>query len=423
MNMPLLEILENLCETKALNAVEDNWESAMRAFPCETPVFLRKNEIIDSSRYCGLDDNEISFLIKTSEKISSDPNLCRLAWYLYWKMYLCPERLDYENSKNLPSLNASLEESAGAFYLLVLLGIVPFIKTYHKALGVPEEATKETMLEVKSLMENYKNSYGGTGICCRQLYWPQYYLHGNLFFRVGRFEYWVKPYTGAVNVYRNKKTSQIMTILNTQGLYDEDGLCDKAEERVIKKNYWQSEFRIENNCVYGTPVEPCGRAIRKTVKLLLDDWECVMEKGSIILDMHIPAGGSMTPDICAESVKRARYFYLRYFPKLNPVAIVCHSWIFSPDLPVFISKESNLLKFMNETYLYPVESPAHVGIWFFLYQEKFDAKTAPRKSSLQRAVVEHLEKGGKLRRGGMFMLLEDLEHFGTQYYSRTFTVF
>ncbi|OGV37915.1 MAG: hypothetical protein A2020_10085 [Lentisphaerae bacterium GWF2_45_14] len=422
MNITLQEILENLKEIEALPSVQDNWEEAMSFFPCSSPVFLREKEIIDSAEYCGLSGDEISFLIGTAERISLDPGLCRLAWYLYWKMYIGTARLTSEHSRKLPALSASMGEMTGAFYLLVLLGIVPFIKIYHKSLGVPDDATRETMLEVKSLMGNYKNSANGVGICRNQLFWPQYYLNGNLFFRIGRFEYWVKPYSlkNTVNVYRNRKTRQTIALLNSPAFYDEDGLRCPAAERELAKNYWQSEFRIENDRVYGTPASPDGRALRKAVELPLSEWECVMDKDAITLDMHIPAGGSMTPDACAESVTRARDFYRKYFPQLNPVAIVCHSWIFSPDLPEFMQGDSNLVKFMKETYLYPVESSAHAGIWFFLYQDKFDSKTAPRKSSLQRAAVEHLEKGGKLRSGGMFMLLDDLENFGTQHYSRNF---
>ena len=420
--MTLHELLETLKETDAIAAVQDNWEDAMKVFPSSIPVFLRKEEITDSSGYCGLSEEEADFLIEAAEKINASPALSRLAWYLYWKMYIGTERLGSGNSRNLPSLNASLGKSAGAFYLLVLLGIVPFIKTYHKALGVPDSATRETMLEIKSLMSNYKNSEGGIGICSLQLYWPQYYLYGNIFFRIGRFEYWIRPYTrNIVNVYRSRKTRKVVALLNSPAFYDGDGLRCVPAEREPSKNYWQSEFRIENNCVYGTPASPEGRAIRKTMELPLDEWECVMDKDSITLDMHIPAGGSMTPEACAESVRRARDFYRKYFPQLNPVAIVCHSWIFSPDLPEFMSRESNLVKFMNEAYLYPIESPALAGIWFFLYQDKFDPKTAPRASSLQRAAVEHLEKGGKLRVGGMFMLLDDADEFGTRYYLKNFS--
>lgn len=419
--MNLSELLENIGEPESLAFVQENWDEAMNSFPAATPVFLRKDEISSCAAYCGLAADETEFLIGTAEKVAASPELSRLAWYLYWKMYLGTTSLSPVNSKKLPSLKTSLGDSAGAFYLLVLLGIVPFLKTYHRALGVPESATVETMLEVKSLMGNYKNSEGGIGICRLQLYWPQYYLRGNIFFRVGRFEFWIRTYAKSiVNVYRNRKTRKVVALFSEPAFFDKDGLRCIPDERKASENYWPSEFKVEDNCVAGTPASPNGHALRKTVRLPLDEWECVLDKNSVILDMHIPAGGSMTPEACAESFTRARDFYREHFPQLNPSAIVCHSWIFSPDLPEFLPGDSNLVKFMNEVYLYPIESPALAGLWFFFYQEKFDPATAPRSSSLQRAALAHIEKGGKVRIGGMFMLLDDVGEFGTRYYRRNF---
>ncbi|MDH7571898.1 MAG: hypothetical protein QHJ73_20145, partial [Armatimonadota bacterium] len=58
------------------------------------------------------------------------------------------------------------------------------------------------------------------------------------------------------------------------------------------------------------------------------------------------------------------------------------------------------------------------GLWFLFFQDQFDPATAPRETSVQRAVLQFLEAGNIWRGGGMFYLTDDLEHFGTQYYRR-----
>ena len=95
---------------------------------------------------------------------------------------------------------------------------------------------------------------------------------------------------------------------------------------------------------------------------------------------------------------------------------MCCSWIFSPNLTNFLPADSNLVNFTKEVYLFPASSPRQAGIWFFFYQDKFDPKTAPRKTSLQKTLAEYLEQGGDLRVGGMFLLLDDIDKFGTQHY-------
>ena len=54
------------------------------------------------------------------------------------------------------------------------------------------------------------------------------------------------------------------------------------------------------------------------------------------------------------------------------------------------------------------------GLWFLFLQEVFDAATAPRDTSLQRAVLDYLAAGHTWRGGGMFFLVEHLDRFGTR---------
>jgi hypothetical protein len=75
---------------------------------------------------------------------------------------------------------------------------------------------------------------------------------------------------------------------------------------------------------------------------------------------------------------------------------------------------------MRELYLFPVPSTADAGLWFIFFQNTFDPATAPRDTSLQRAVLDYLAAGNRWRVGGMFFLLDDLGEFGRQHYRATF---
>jgi len=411
--------------TENMEFIKNEWDSALKTFPGKIPPFLTEAELLKSAEFCGLDAESVTAVKNGAAAITSNPVLLNFAWLIYWKMYIAPdaERLSHVHSKSLSVLEKGLGEQTGTFSLIIALGIVPFIKQYHSVLGVEEVYTKETMLEIRSLMDNYKRATGQIGIFDRQLYWIQYYIHGNIFFRIGRFEYWIKPYSSnLVNVYRHKKNHNVIALIATDKYFNDDGYCDSPAVQNPEKNYWRSKFEIKDDIVTGNPVSPEGRALRKRVSLSLDEWYCVMDKNSNVLDMHIPAGGKMDIEACCDSVKRASEFYRKYFPNIKPAAVNCHSWIFSPNLPEFMPENSNLVSFCKEVYQYPFESSCRDGIWFFFYQDKFDPKTAPRTSSLQKSMAEHLEAGKDLRLGGMFFLLDDIEHFGTQFYRKNFTL-
>ena len=57
-------------------------------------------------------------------------------------------------------------------------------------------------------------------------------------------------------------------------------------------------------------------------------------------------------------------------------------------------------------------------MWFVFLQSKFDPATAPRDTSLRRDMLNYLNKGNVWRNAGMIVMLDDIRHFGTQYYRR-----
>jgi len=49
--------------------------------------------------------------------------------------------------------------------------------------------------------------------------------------------------------------------------------------------------------------------------------------------------------------------------------------------------------------------------------------TAPRETSLQRAILDYLQAGNVWRAGGMFFLMDDLDRFGRQWYRSSYSIF
>ena len=68
-------------------------------------------------------------------------------------------------------------------------------------------------------------------------------------------------------------------------------------------------------------------------------------KGDPIMEVHIPAGGSMKPEDCQASIAAARVFFAKYFPDFHYKAFTCHSWLLDGTLKQFLDDNSNILQF------------------------------------------------------------------------------
>ncbi len=128
----------------------------------------------------------------------------------------------------------------------------------------------------------------------------------------------------------------------------------------------------------------------------------------------------MTPEACRESIHMAKSFFKKHFPGEPAVAITCGSWIFSPQLQKCLAESSNLVAFQRELFLVPSAANGADGLWFvYLRRGQPDFETWPRRTSVQRAILEYLEKGHIWGAGRMFFLLDDADRFGQQVYRST----
>lgn len=134
----------------------------------------------------------------------------------------------------------------------------------------------------------------------------------------------------------------------------------------------------------------------------------LLEGDPWVLDMHIPGGGAMDEDTTFSSWQKAFLFFDEYFPDKKTDAVVCVSWIFSPDIPLFLDKKANLNKLQNHVHIHPVGWSEREGVCFIMGDEVGDVDDWPEKTTLQRAYKSHIQRGGKVRTGGMFIRREDV---------------
>lgn len=196
--------------------------------------------------------------------------------------------------------------------------------------------------------------------------------------------------------------------LNRHGYYVIPG--QESEEDVT------TGFEETGTYVCGHAVNPYGFADCKTSTYHKSDWEIILCRQDKVLDMHIPNGGGMTPEVCIESFQLAFDFLDKIMPALCKPVIRSKSWIFNPDFEKELPN-GNLAKRMRACYLYPAASTGEDGLYFLFGSKRYASwQEYPHDTSQRRAMLHILESGCALRSGGMLFFREDLPSFGTQYY-------
>jgi hypothetical protein len=413
--MNATEVLTTLGIPAAAEVLAAHWEESAALLPAECPRFLDPENISRTRAFALLPEEVDPPLHEAARRITSSPQLLQLAWHCHRLLY---EHLDYEAGVGIrqwPHPIPALGDLSGAFYLLIALDAVPRMRAVHQQLGVSRTISRASCTHYPEWLRIYQEQHNGQcGFLTRTLYWLRNYTRGDLY-RLGRFEYMVKPFKGGLAAYRHRQTRAVVALAAAGTRFDSMGFVAPAGQ----SESWCARLQERDGCATGSPISPRGYAENRQVALPLDEWARVLAPGDGILEVHIPAGGNMTPEHSRASMQQALEFFPRYLPERKFAGFACSSWILNPQLEQIYRPDSNMVLWQRELYLFPTPSGNRSGLYFVFGKDEIDIATAPRDTSLRRALLDHLEAGGSLISGGMFLLLEDLAHFGTQIYCRS----
>ena len=171
----------------------------------------------------------------------------------------------------------------------------------------------------------------------------------------------------------------------------------------------------------GHPVDPRGFILPQKQFFPAEEWDVILQDGDVMIDMHIPTGGGMTPELCRESFRQAKEYFSKRYPGKFKEVIICHSWIFNTQFEEKMP-DGNLGKQMKECYLFPHDSNGQDGAFFIFgkYLKEEDFATVPRDTRLRCAMLDLMQTPEQLRCGGMIYFLEDLDHYGESVYRKNF---
>lgn len=410
MNMTAAEALSALNETGDPDLIDVDWEQSEDT---AVPSFLTQRQIIDSLEWCGFTHAFESILIDTARLITRNPALLRLARHCAWSVYDNPESRELQG---WPTFEASMGDRAVLMFMLIALGAVPYIRNHHERMSIPESVTRETCRQIRCFCETYQQHHDGKpGIQGRRISWLRHYVR-EPYFRVGRLEYWLKANPTRPHVFRSRRSGQTLALVWEDQPITVDGYPARGDS---DEGTWEPYFRETPQGVEGFPISPFGQVVRRPITLSSKEWDSVLAQGDPVLQVHIPSGDPATPESIRQSKIDAVTFFHDHFPDANPRAFVSTSWMFSDLLDQLLPETSNVVRYLRELYLFPIPSGKYGGLSFIFPDEPFDPDTAKAETHLQRAILDHLHAGRRWHSGGMFMMLDDLKHYGSQHYRKT----
>ena len=403
------------------------WGDSYSRMP-EKIFFLDPQWLMDRCNYLQMSQEDKKDIAECSAIIRQNPILTAYLWHTYNRLVS-----DYHDGAppadfyTYPMPSHDLGKRAQVFLVIALLGATENMLIKYRQNHIPEEVIEATLQTVGGGIKSYRQNHGVCGVSVAGFAWTRLNLAGRLL-QLGRFNFKLKETNDFGVLAKNRKSGKKVLLCQAGFKINAKGIC------VIKEDVNGEKIRDPrlSQCHFTTTLErtakgwkgyishPAGYVIPGIRELNEEEWEFLIEPGDIMMDLHIPSGGNMTPDRCRDSLSYAFEFFSKHFPGRFKPAFISHSWIFNPQLEEILPN-SNPAKFMQELYLYPAPSIGQDGFFFIFgrYFKKEELADAPRDNTLRRALLD-LYRKTPLRTGGMIYLAEDLPNFGQKIYRTQF---
>ena len=364
---------------------------------------MESENVREYAAYAQVDPETTALMLKAADTVNASPALQVITRSHFRAVFLLGPK---PNGKTWVSFTKCMPpELAGAVRMTIMLGIVRLIRENHKRENVPEEYTRSTCAVVgRGKNEPIESVVGGAGAYS----WKQHFTDAPLhYFHIKRFGFMTDRYKFHADVFKNSKTHEYAIFPKAGIRFDRRGFGLTTQDSPDAD--FTARFYIEDGCAVGNRVRPDGSAEKELSRVPLDEFEPFITDNVPVLDMHIPGGGGMTPEVSEASFRAAKKCYFDLLPPAqHPRAIVCWSWIFNPNLPEVLPPEANLNKLLKRVHLMPVSSGPTDGLGFVFPKNAFTPDTAEQRTSLQRAIMSYIRKGGRWRCGSMFIDMDEI---------------
>lgn len=318
-----------------------------------------------------------------------------------------------ESTERNPLVDWPAGESDASYalvYCLLLLDLADRIRNHHHELGIDPDITKQTVAAKSgTAIRQFWELNGFVGASSNGFTRLDWYLGPIPMVCLGTFAYEPRAWGGGARVFRRKRDGCLKLLAEDGDYFDDVGR--RLESNMDHTGCFAAALDCgEVTCGY--PISSRGTLIQQQEDLNPVEWQQVLQIGDPVVQMHIPFDTNLSLPACRESFLSAIRFYEKHFPDYGATFFACGSWIHTPDLREILSPQSNLLKLQDAVHLMQNAAECRAGYKYIFGFGKFDPKTAPRQTSLQRGLLDYLDQGNTFHKGAMILPFSEAEHLG-----------
>lgn len=370
-----------------------------------TPAFLGADAIAAAARRAGLAAEASVVLVEGLAALRTLPALGTLAAHAR-SLVLARRSAPDGGGWSWPLPSVQLHPAAPLVYAWAVLGCVDDLFARNRARGIADAVTAAGLRDLGRWMEEYRRAKGHWGFDRMSWLWCQ--LAGSLH-ELGRLQYNLAHWEARVRVLRHRREGRLALLMEGRLDLRGDGQWQEVARTPRDPAGFTTAYSEGPEGWCGHAVDADGNAARQPSSFAAADWEQVLGRGDPVLFLHIPAGGGLDPEACRDSLRQARDFFPRHYPRHAFKAVISISWMFDSQLARHLPAESNLVRFQRLFHLHP-----HPDLSGEQIRERVlgDAKADPARlvpgTSLQRAVVGHLLAGGYWKQQGAVILPDEI---------------
>ena len=310
-----------------------------------------------------------------------------------------------------PMLPEQSGQSGRLFYAVVMLAGLDKLFARHRKIGIPENITIDTFRDIELWIQIYHQKQGRLGL--DEIHWLIKHFH-NRIFRLGRLQFDIQNFYLDFRIYKSTQSGETLVLAEPGQKFRPDGQYNGANG-IFSPEAWTSTLTENSDSITANPVTSRGAALAKPVTLDKKEWQLVAERGAAALFVHIPTARlkqeRMTPPACMDSYCQAGDFFPKYFPALKPRVFFTVTWLLDNQFADILPAESNIVQFQQEFYLLPYKNADNAQAMDRVFGGPVkDWNIAPQKSSLQRAIVQFVQKGHRCRLGAGVKLWQEIEN-------------